>query len=242
MVFKRFVSAIFVALICTVSLSLVSFAEDQPLPKPVYSTVKTSFKLTRNVKCDGVKALFVVYAEGDNYSMALKRLKSLNNRFVKFLNTLFSAKDIQTVSPFQYSNRASLSITLNTGNISGISKVLGYISAQNFPYKSGIRVEFIRYVVSDELRSRVKGELFKEALNKARERLLTINEILGGGYEIKTLSIGEPAIRMLGKPFDLMFRKAPLSKGASKSGIETSPGSVKITTQVEMEAIRRITQ
>ncbi len=238
---KRLIFSVFLILLSMAFMVPSLFASDNA-SKPIYSIISTSFTLTKQVKCDRLKAAFLIYAEGDNYSMALRRLQSINNKFLKFLKGIFPAKDIQTNSSFQYSNRASLIVKLDTGKVEGLKRVLGFIAEQSFPYKTGIRTEYIRYTLSDKLREEIKGDLFKEALKKAKAKLLTVNEILGGGYEVKKLTIGSPSLYRFNRSFGALMTKSMAAPKTSSSSLEVSPGSVRIDLSVNLELIRKITQ
>ena len=210
--------------------------------KPLYSTVSTSFVISKTVKCDKVEARFLIYAEGDNYAMALKRLSKMNNDFLKLLRKLFPNENIKTSGSYGYSNEASLNISIDTKKIGKIPDVLRYIANNNFQYKTGIKPVYIKFGVSSQLKKSTYNDLFKEALDTAKVKLKIVNDEFSGGYEISNLDVGYNA------GYPVLYaenRLVSMYKGASKSigagpNIQTSPGSIKIDIRAKVDMIKKL--
>ncbi|WP_025270225.1 SIMPL domain-containing protein [Hippea sp. KM1] len=201
-----------------------------------YSVISTNFKISKSVECDRLIAGFSVWAEADNYAMALGRLKPINKDFMRFLSSLLPKSDIKTNNSYSYSKRATVVIKIDTSKMSVLSKILNYLSEKNFPYKTGIEVDYVSYAVSYNKQARLKQEIFKEALLKAKELLKTINSIMNQKYYLGNLSVnynfGSPV--MLARS----FMKAPAKNGDfSGGGFNTSSGKRVIKVNVRFEAI-----
>ncbi len=165
----------------------VSNAKD--LNTSLYSRISVSFKLNKIVKCDKLKARFEVYAEGDNYEMALKRLKKLNNNFLNFLRKHFANGEIQTSALSNYSKQAILYLTVDTNKPKKIQNVLDYIGHSSFEYKTGIRVVLLKPYISNKLKLKMENIIFKNAIVATKEKLKTVNALLNKGYKIKNIRI-----------------------------------------------------
>ncbi len=209
----------------------------------VFSKISTAFVLSKTVKCDEVKAQFKVYAEGDNYKMALQRLTEINNDFLNFLKKTFGLKEVKTSSAYGYSKTAVMYVTLHTRRIDKIPFVLGYIAGKNFQYKTGIKPAYIRFGLSEELKQKIKNAMFLKALKMANEKLTVVNSILSNGYKIGSLSIGENSAYpvLYGRSQTEAFYKSfSKSSGGADNNIQTSPGSVTIKVKVTLEMIKKI--
>ncbi len=220
----------------------LGYANAQGVKNPVYSSVSTSFVLTKTIKCDEVRAKFEVYAEGDTYSMALKRLAKINNDFVKFLRKTFNPKEVQTSNAYGYSKTAVLYVSVKSKKTGKISNVLSYIANKTFQYKTGIKTVYIRFVVSNKLKSEVKNSLFLEALKIANAKLAVVNSVLSNGYKIGLLDIGENTeypILYERNTFRTLYKGAPASS-SGQDKIQTSPGSVTVKVKVRLKLIKKI--
>ncbi|GMT43561.1 MAG: hypothetical protein IEMM0003_0380 [bacterium] len=202
-----------------------------------YSTISTSFYLSKTVNSDKVKADFKVYAEGDNYNMALRRLTKINNNFLFFLKKLFPKQDIKTRNAYEYSKTAVIFVSIDSKKIDKITSVLKYIANKDFQYKTGIKPINIRFIVSDRLKQAVKAVLFKKALNKAKMKLIVVNKILGGGYLISNLQVGfspvYPVSYALANSAKTLYRAG--STRSNNQNMRLSPGTAKIKVNIELQ-------
>ncbi len=223
-------------------LIFANSATAKDIVKNRYSTISTSFYLSETVNSDKVKADFKVYAEGDNYNMALRRLTKINNNFLLFLKKLFSKQDIQTRNAYGYSKTAVIFVSIDSKKIDKIASVLRYIANKNFQYKTGIKPINIRFVVSDRLKQTVKAVLFKKALNKAKTKLLVVNKILGGGYLISNLQVRftpmYPVSYALADSAKTVYRAR--SNRSNNQNMQLSPGTAKIKVNIELQMSKRM--
>ena len=219
-------------------IPFVSYAQDKNV---LYSKISTSFTISKIVDCNELKAQFAVYAEGDNYSMAIKRVSKINNGFAVFLKKLFPKQDIQTVNSYGYSKTATIYISIHTKKINKISKVLSYIAKKNFPYKSGIKPVYIRFGLSDKLKAQIKDELFKDALIQAKNRLSVINKTLSSNYEISNISVDTQYPVYYAQNRAMVFGvKNRRSIKTDSAAVQTLPGSISIKSSVRLEFAKRL--
>ncbi len=233
-----------VLFIVVLSLSVLVYnSKAENTPKPLYSTITTSFVLSKTIKCDEVKARFRVYAEGDNYNMALQRLTKINNDFMRFLKKEFGSKDVKTTNAYGFGKTAMIYVSIHTKKINKIPSVLSYIANKNFQYKTGIKPLYIEFGVSNQLKQDVKNTLFLEALKRANAKLTVVNSILSNGYVIGSLDIGENAeyptfyerntVRTL-------YKSAAKPSNQAENRIQTSPGSITIKIKVGLKMVKKI--
>ncbi|NOZ83359.1 MAG: SIMPL domain-containing protein [Epsilonproteobacteria bacterium] len=234
------IEKLFVSL--TVLLIFANSAAAKDIAENRYSIISTSFYLSKTVDSDKVKADFKVYAEGDNYNMALRRLTKINNNFLFFLKNLFPKQDIQTKDAYGYSKTAVVFVSIDSKKINKIASVLRYIANKNFQYKTGIKPINIRFIVSDRLKQAVKAVLFKKALNKAKMKLIVVNKILGGGYLISNLQIRfnpmYPVSYTMANSAKTLYR-AGLAR-SNNQNMQLSPGTAKIKVNVELQMSRKM--
>lgn len=236
----RYVKILFVV-VFSFFMSL-GYSNAQEAKSPVYSFVSTSFVLTKTIKCDEVKAKFEVYAEGDTYSMALKRLTNINNNFVNFLRKTFSPKEVQTSNAYGYSKTAMIYVSVKSKKTDKISSVLSYIADKTFQYKTGIKPLYIRFIVSNKLKREVKNALFLEALRIANAKLTVVNSVLSNGYKIGSIDIGENTqypVLYERNTFRTLYKGAPASSNGQEK-IQTSPGSLTVKVNVRLKLIKKI--
>ncbi len=207
-------------------ISTVVFAKEKD-----YSTVEFSFSLEKQVVPDIVIASFEVFAEGDNYNMALSRMKKIYNDFFNFLKTIFSEEEIKTQPEYSYSNTAKMLILVKTKEKEKVEKAIGYILSKNFPYKSGITISDIRFSVSKSKQKRVKTQLFKEALKEAREKQKIVNSMLDGSYKISYLKLNWSREKIRPYTREIMA----MTKEIETEGLKISSGIQKIKLDVHLE-------
>ncbi|WP_022670509.1 SIMPL domain-containing protein [Hippea alviniae] len=196
------------------------------------SVISTSFEIKKLVNCDRVNMTFKVWAEGDNYTEALKRLKPINNEFVGFLKKIYASKSIKTVSGYNSSKMASIIITVNSDKINSTGRVLNYISNRRFPYKTGITTVNIKYTLSDKKETEIKNEIFKEALVKCKRLLSIVNSTLNSKYKIGSIDV------KYSHPF--FIREGNIrafSKSSPNSNFSLSSGQKLIKANVRFSAI-----
>ena len=232
MFFKRIVYTVFVMF-----FFIVGYSKADNLDKAVYSTVSLPITLFETVKCDRVKAQFEVYAEGDSYSMALKRLKNVSNSFMEFLKKHFSENEIQTRNIYGYSKNALVSVSIDTDKIKKMQSVIQYILNRNFEYKTGIKPTGLNLYISNELKQKTEDALFRQLLKISKEKLKETNIILGGGYTVKDININfnaySPAVY---RNSLTLYKSASI---VSKSGINISQGSKKIKLSAKLKMIKK---
>lgn len=209
---------------------LFAFAWHANAAEPLISKVSTSFALSQRVKCDRVNARFELFAQGDNYSMALERLSKLNNNFMNFLKTIFPKNDVKTSNVYGYGTTVSSYVSIDSERINAVGKVLNYIAGKKFPYKTGIKPVYVRFGISNKLKQRVNDELFRRSLRMVKERLNTVNSEISKGYVIGNLNVR----------FGSQYRIMPLSKGITTSTFTTSAGEMKINANVDLDLIKRL--
>ncbi len=220
-------------IVLLVLLPLLAQAND------VYSTISTSFTVQKRVSCDRLQMKFKVWAEGNTFSNALKRLKPINNDFLSFLNTIYQKNEIRTQVDYRGSRVAIAYILINTDKVETPHKVLAYISKRHFPYQTGINIERLSFSLSNKKAAKVKAEMFKQSLIRCKQLLKIINATLGKKYNISSVKItyGEP--RPVFNPFAprMLLKAAP--KGNS-NGIQTVSGQRIIKAQVKFSAISKV--
>jgi len=153
------------------------------------STISTSFEIKKLVDCDRLNMRFKVWAEGDNYAGALKRLKPVSNKFISFLKEIYDSKSIKTIAGYSSSTMASLIVVVNSDKIRSVGKVLNYISNRHFPYKTGITTIELKYTLSDKKEREIKSSIFKEALIKCKNLLEIVNNTLNSKYRIGSINV-----------------------------------------------------
>ena len=205
----------------------------------VYSTISTSFTIQKRVNCDRLHMKFKVWAEGNTFSDALKRLKPINNEFLNFLKTIYPKNEIRTQVNYSGSRTAIVYILIDTDKTETAQKVLAYISKRHFPYQTGINVERLSFSLSNKKAVKVKAEIFKQSLIRCKQLLKIINRTLGKKYNISSVKIsyGEP------RPVFNEFAPRMLLKAAPKggsNGIQTASGQRIIKAHVNFSAISKI--
>ncbi len=169
------------------SFSFIASADDNK--HRLLSIVKLPLELSKFVECDRISASFKIYAQGDNYNMALKRLQKINNDFLVFLKKRFDKNEIKTGAIGGYSNNATVYVSVDTDKIKKIQGVLSYILNKKFEYKTGIKPLNLRPYISNKLRYKVENNLYVEALNIAKQKLKRLNIVFGGGYFMKNMNM-----------------------------------------------------
>ncbi len=197
------------------------------------STISTSFEIKKLISCDKVNLKFKVWAEGDNYAEALKRLKPINNEFLAFLKKIYATKSIKTVSGYSSSKMASIIVIVNSDKVNSTGKILNYISNRHFPYKTGITTINIKYTLSDKKETRIKNEIFKEALVKCKKLLSIVNSTLNSKYRIGSIDV------RYSQPFfvDEGLVRAFSKSASSASRFSTSSGEKLIKADVRFSAV-----
>ncbi len=205
----------------------------------VYSTISTSFTIQKKVNCDRLQMKFRVWADGSTFSDALKRLKPINNEFLKFLETVYAKNEVRTQVNYSGSKTAVVHILINTNKVGTAHKVLAYISKKQFPYKTGINIERLSFSLSNKKAAKVKAEIFKQSLIRCKQLLKIINSSLGKKYTISSVRITyrEPS-PVFNEFAPRMFLKTA-SKGSS-NGIQTASGQRIIKAQINFSAISKI--
>ncbi len=205
----------------------------------VYSTISTSFTVQKRVNCDRLQLKFKVWAEGNTFSDALKRLKLINNEFLKFLETIYGKNEIRTQVDYSGSRTAIVYVLIDTNKVGTPHKVLAYISKKQFPYQTGINIERLSFSLSNKKAAKIKAEIFKQSLIRCKQLLKIINATLGKKYNISSVKIsyGEP--RPVFNPYEprILLKAAP--KGSS-NGIQTASGQRIIKANVNFSAISKI--
>lgn len=233
MFFKRIVYTVFIMLFL-----MAGYSKANNLDKTVYSTVLLPITISKIVKCDRVKARFEVYAEGDSYNMALKRLKKVNNDFISFLKKQFTDNEIQTKNIYGYSKNAAIYVSIDTNKIKRIQSALRYILNRNFEYKTGIKPIDLNLYISNELEQKIEDTLFRQLLKISKEKLKETNTILGDGYAIKDIDINFNAYNPIVYRNNLTLYKS--SSVGSKGAINISQGSKKIKLNAKVKMIKQI--
>ncbi len=208
----------------------------------IYSQISTSFMLSKTVKCDELQAKFEVYAEGDNYSMALKRVTEINNRFLTFLKKTLSANDIKESTTYGYSKKAIMYVYIRSKKIYALQSILKYITNNNFQYKTAIKPIYIQFTVSKKLKNKVKNQLFMEALNKAISKLTMVNSILSSNYEIGSLDIetNDQNFNPLKRNAFKTFYKSHSGIEQTHNDIQIAPGTITINVIVKLKMIKKL--
>ncbi len=207
--------------------SFLSFADEKD-----YSVVELSFSIEREIVPDVVVAKFEVYAEGDNYNMALSRMQGVYKDFVGFLKNLFSEKEIKTEVGYSYSNTAKMIVVVKTKDKEKIERAISYVLSKKFPYKTGINIADTKFIVSKEKLSSLKEEIFKEALKEAKKKQKVINEILNSSYKIYFLKLNWEAERVFVEREYPITRPLALEKEKTLPRLELSKGSKKVKLEV----------
>jgi predicted secreted protein len=206
--------------------------------KPL-SIVTTSTTISKTVKCNKALAKFELYAEGDNYSMALERLKKINNNFLKFIKERFTQKEIQTSSIQGYSKNASIYVTVDTGKIGKIQDIFQYILNTKFEYKTGIKPINLNLYISNELQRKIENMLFKNALETAKAKLKTTNEILGG-YFIKNIYTRFNSTNPIEYDRNNGLMRTYYQKSQRKSNINIASGSKTIKININLSLAKKM--
>ncbi len=209
-----------------------SFAKDT---KNLYSKVSTTFTVSKSINCDEAVAKFVVYAEGDNYSLALERLSKINNAFILFLEKEFSKQEVKTTNSYNYSKTAKMYIEIRTKKIKKISDVLDYIAKKQFLYKAGIKPVYVNFDLSEKLKNRIKQNLFRAALIEAKKRLSIVNKTLSEGYKISKISSYSQYQNIYAQNREMAFS---LTKSKSLQSIRITPGNIIVKSNVSVEFIK----
>ncbi len=207
--------------------SFLSFADEKD-----YSTVELSFSLEKEIIPDVVVAKFEVYAEGDNYNMALSRMQGIYKDFMGFLKELFPEKEIKTEVGYSYSNTAKMIVIIRTKDKEKVEKAIGYVLSKKFSYKTGINIADIKFIVSKERLSSLKEEIFKDALKEAKRKQKVINEILNSSYKIYYLKLNWEAERVFVERGYPMARPLAFEKGKTQPRLELSKGGKKVRLEV----------
>jgi len=208
--------------------------------KAVYSTISTSFQIQKRTNCDRLAMKFRIWAEGNTFSDALKRLKPLNNEFLSFLASIYPKEQVRSQVNFSGIKEAVAYVEVNTDKIKSAQKIFEYILKKKFPYQTGINIEELRYFLSNQKANKIKSEIFKEALVRCKQLLKIINTSLHKNYNISSINIS------FGKPRAIYNELRPrilfkaISKSEKETGIQTSSGQRIIIATVSFSAISKI--
>ncbi len=147
-----------------------------------------------------------------------------------FLKNLFPEKEIKTEVGYSYSNTAKMIVVVKTKDKEKIEKAISYVLSKKFPYKTGINIADIRFVVSKETLKSVKDEMFKEALREVNRKNATVNEILGWSYKVFLVKLSWQSEKVYRdyKP----LKALPLREAGKPPTLELSKGSKKIRLNV----------
>ncbi len=208
--------------------------------KELYSTISTSFQLKKRVSCDRLIMKFRVWANGNTFPEALKRLKPINNEFLAFLKKIYPLEQIKTQMGYGGERSAAIIITIDTNKVNSAGRVLKFISNKHFPYQTGINISKLTYTVSNKKMARVKALIFKEALLRCKQLLKITNSILKRTYYVSSINISYGGVRAIyNEPQRNILFKAS-SKPIENGGIKTNPGQKLIKATVSFSAISKI--
>ncbi len=208
------------------------------LANNIYSTISTTFNIQRQVNCDRLVMKFRVWAEGNTFSEALKRLKPINNDFLKFLNKIYKKNEVKSQVNYNGERTAQVIISIDTHKVLSAPRVLGYISSRHFPYQTGIDIVNLRYSLSEKKLNEVKSNLFKEALTRSKTLLRIINANLNRKYAISKISVNYSQPFTIANSYPTrMFLQA---KSKPKSPMQTAVGKRIVKATVNFSAIALI--
>ncbi len=210
------------------------------ISKELYSTISTSFQIKKRVNCDRMIMKFRVWANGNTFSEALKRLKPINNEFLTFLKKIYPQEQIKTQMGYGGERSAAVIITIDTNLVHSARRVLSFISKKHFPYQTGINITKLTYTVSDKKMAKVKALIFKEALLRCKHLLKITNNILKRSYNVSSINVNFGGVRTIYRePQRTILFKAS-SKSLGNGGIKTNPGQKLIKATVSFSAISKI--
>jgi len=133
---------------------------------------------------------------------------------------------------YSYSNIAKMIVVVRTKDKEKVEKAIGYVLSRKFPYKAGISISDVSFVISKERLRSVKDEIFKEALKEAKKNQKIINEILNGSYKIYFLRLNWEAEKVFVEKGYPEARPLSLEKGKTYPRLELSKGSKKVRLEV----------
>ena len=132
---------------------------------------------------------------------------------------------------YGYTDKAVEFVIIKTNKIDQVPKILNFISTQKFAYQTGIRVDSVRFRLSEKKLNRIRMSIFKEALIKSKNLLRLINKTMNGGYKISLVDVRYNFSNVVA-PIDanMFFRSAP------KTGFKLSKGQRTVEAVVNFSA------